>query len=517
VVALVAATLLVYGQVRAYDFINFDDNVYVPGNPHVSGGLTRAGVAWAFSTVDYFYWQPLTWLSHMLDCQLFGLRAGWHHLTNVLLHIANSLLVFFVFRRMTGAHWRSAMVAGLFALHPLRVESVAWIAERKDVLSCFWFLVALWAYVRYAERPTDGRYRWVLAAMLMGLMAKPMLVTVPLLFLLVDYWPLGRVAFAEKLPMLFLAAVASVLTAIGTKRMGAMEWAAGIPFGLRVSNALVAYVRYIGKTLWPGKLAIFYPYPAWISAWKVAGAVLLLGSITAAALWAGRRHRYFATGWLWFVVGLVPTIGIVQVGKQSMADRFAYIPLIGLFAAVVWGAELLLKDHRKAAAALAAMVLAACGVRSWEQTRTWRDSETVFGHALEVTGENSVAEHHVGRALVSRGLTDAALPHFAEAVRLDPRDFLPHFDYGSALLEKGDADRAMAEFEEAVRCRPTFGDAYLGIGQTLVMAGKTGEALAPTKKALELGLTPEKTRGASALLAKISQGPGARGRGPGDR
>jgi len=509
VLALVAATLLVYSQVRAYDFINFDDNVYVLNNPHVSGGLTRDGVVWAFSTVDYFYWQPLTWLSHMLDCQLFGLRAGWHHLTNVLLHIANSLLVFFVFRRMTGAPWRSAMAAGLFALHPLRVESVAWIGERKDVLSCFWFLIALWAYVRYAERPSAGRYRWVLAAMLMGLMSKPMLVTVPLLFLLVDYWPLRRVALAEKVPMLFLAAVASAVTAIGQKRMGAMEWAAGIPLQLRVSNALVAYVRYVGKTIWPEKLAIFYPYPASIAGWKVLGAVLLLASITAAALWAGRLHRYLAAGWLWFLVGLAPAIGLVQVGRQSMADRFSYIPLIGLFAAGVWGAELLLKGRRRVAGVAAGVVLVAYGVRSWEQTRTWRDNITVFEHALAVTEESSVANRHLGAALAARGDIDAALPHFAEAVRIEPGYFVAHYDYGSALLEKGDPEGAMAQFEEAVRFRPNYGDAYLGIGQTLVRIGKPGEALALTQKALRLGLSPENAIGARALLAELSNRPTA--------
>ena len=505
--ALVAATALVYAQVRSYDFINFDDNVYVPDNPHVSGGLTWSGVAWAFSTVDYFYWQPLTWLSHMLDCELFGLRAGWHHLTNVLLHIANSLLVFFVFRRMTGAEWRSAMVAGLFALHPLRVESVAWIAERKDVLSCFWFLVALWAYVRYAERPTDGRYRWVLAAMAMGLMSKPVLVTVPVLFLLVDYWPLGRVAFKEKVPMVFLAAVASVLTAIGQKRMGAMEWSAGIPVRMRVANALVAYVRYLAKTVWPAKLAIFYPYPARIAAWKVLGAVLLLASITAAVLWAARRRRYFAAGWLWFLVALVPTIGLVQVGRQSMADRFSYIPLIGVFAAAVWGAELLLHGRRRVAAAVAGVVLAACGARSWLETRNWRDSVTVFAHALEVTERSSVANRHLGAALADRGEIDAALPHFAEAVRIEPGFFVAHYDYGSALLEKGDPEGAMAEFEKAVRYRPNFGDAYFGMGQTLVRLGKPREAVAPMREAFRLGMNPQNTIRANVLLAEVSEQP----------
>ena len=504
---LTAATALVYAQVRTFDFINFDDNVYVPGNPHVSGGLTLSGIVWAFSTVDYFYWQPLTWLSHMLDCQWYGLWAGGHHLTSVLLHIANSLLVFFVFRRMTGAHWRSAMVAGLFALHPLRVESVAWIAERKDVLSCFWFLVALWAYVRFAERPSHGRYRWVLAALVMGLMSKPMLVTAPLLFLLVDYWPLGRVAYLEKVPMLFLAAVASLLTAIGQKRMGAMDWARHIPLSLRAENALVSYVRYLAKTVWPARLAIFYPYPAAIPPWKVWGAALLLVSLTAAALWAGRRRRYLAAGWLWFLLALLPAIGLVQVGLQSMADRFSYIPLIGLFAAAVWGAARLFENHRRLAAIMAAVVLAACGVRSWAQTRTWRDSVTVFAHALEITGESSVSHRFLGVALADRGEIDAALPHLAAAVRLDPAFFVAHYDYGSALLRKGDPQAAMVQFEEAVRYHPSYGDAYYGMGKSLVQIGKPAEALAPTRQALQVGLSAENTLAARALITELSSTP----------
>jgi len=511
--ALTAAAALVYAQVRTFDFINFDDNVYVPGNPHVSGGLTLSGIVWAFSTVDYFYWQPLTWLSHMLDCQWYGLRAGGHHLTSVLLHIGNSLLVFFVFRRMTGAHWRSAMVAGLFALHPLRVESVAWIAERKDVLSCFWFLIALWAYVRFAERPSHGRYGWVLAALVMGLMSKPMLVAAPLLFLLVDYWPLRRVALLEKVPMFFLAAVASVLTAIGQKRMGAMDWGARLPLSLRAENALVSYVRYLAKTVWPAKLTIFYPYPAAIPPWKVWGAVLLLASVTAAVLWAGRRQRYLAAGWLWFLLALLPAIGLVQVGLQSMADRFSYIPLIGLFAAAVWGAARLFENHRPMAAIMAAVVLAACGVRSWAQTRTWRDSVTVFAHALEITGESSVSHRFLGAALADRGDIDAALPHLAAAVRLDPAFFVAHYDYGSALLRKGDPQAAMVQFEEAVRHHPSYGDAYFGIGKTLVQIGKPAEALAPTRHALLVGLSAENTLAARALMAELS----AIGSLPGER
>lgn len=504
-VVLAAATLLVYWQVRHFDFLNFDDNVYVPGNPHIRGGLTWAGIVWAFSTFDYFYWQPLTWLSHMLDCQWFGLNAGYHHFTNVVLHVVNSLLVFAVFRRLTGAHWRSALLAGLFALHPLRVESVAWVAERKDVLSCLWFLLAVWAYVRYTERPSDGRYRCVLLAMLAGLMAKPMLVTVPLLFLVLDYWPLRRVALAEKAPMVFLAAVASGLTFIGTHRMGAMAWSAAIPLQVRISNALLSYVRYIGKTIWPAQLSIFYSYPdpISISGWKVAAAALLLAGITAATLWAGRRERFFAAGWLWFLVGLIPTIGIVQVGRQAMADRFTYIPLIGLFLVAVWGGELLLRKYRAAAAAGVAILLMACGLQSWKQTRTWRDSVTVFEHALAIE-ESSVAHRHLGAALAQRDLVDESIPHFAAAIRIEPGWFIAHYDYGLALKKRGDLEGAAAQFAEAARWKPNYGDALLELGQILVITGKSREARRSLREALRVGVSPDKSARAGELLAEIS-------------
>ncbi|HYW47709.1 MAG TPA: tetratricopeptide repeat protein [Bryobacteraceae bacterium] len=455
---LIAATLLVYSQAGRFDFINFDDDAYVYANAPVRAGLTRAGVLWAFFTIDYFYWQPLTWLSHMLDCELFGLNAGRHHLTSVLFHVMNSLLVFFVFRRMTGAVWRSAMLAALFALHPLRVESVAWIAERKDVLSGFWFLAMLWAYARYTERPSNGRYGLVLGAMLMGLMAKPMLVTAPFLLLLLDYWPLRRVAIAEKAPMLMMAAVSVVLTALGTRQVRAVH-AVGIPAGLRLSNAVVSYARYIGKTLWPRDLAILYPYPASIPAWEVWGAVLLLAAVTAAAFWLGRSHRYLPAGWLWFVVGLLPTIGLMQVGRQALADRFTYIPLMGFFAAVVWGAAALVGRHPRASAAGAGIVLAACGMVSWNQARTWRDSVTVFEHALAVTRDNSLAHHDLAVALEARGQRDAAIGHYAEAVRIEPGYFIAHYNYGSALLARGQTAEAAAQFRAAVYYRPDYQDA----------------------------------------------------------
>jgi len=501
--ALAALLVVVYWQVHSFDFINYDDNVYIQENPQVSAGLTRAGVIWAFATIDYFYWQPLTWLSHMLDCQWFGLRPGWHHLTNLFLHILNSLLVFFILRRLTGTQWRAAVAAGLFALHPLRVESVAWIAERKDVLSCFWFLVALGTYVLYVERPSSARYRWVLGAMLLGLMSKPMLVTVPFLFLLIDYWPLRRVAIAEKIPMLFLGVIASLLTVIGTHRMGAMDWSANLSLATRISNSIISYTRYLGKTFWPARLSIFYPYPASIPLWQVAAAAALLAAMT---IWivSFRTRRYLLTGWLWFLIALAPTIGIVQVGRQAMADRFAYIPSIGLLIAIVWGGAELLQNHRRLAAAAAILSLAACAVLSWHQTKTWRDSTTVFTRALEIQ-ESSLSHRHLGAALAVRGDTAAAIAHFQRAIAIEPRYFIAHYDLGNALEANGDSEKAEREFAEAIRCRPTYGDAYFKLGEILVNSGRSQEGLGMLHKAMSVGMSVANTPAAAALLANTEQ------------
>jgi hypothetical protein len=455
--ALTLAVLLVYAQTAHFDFINCDDDAYVYNNLPVRNGLTPASVFWAVFTIDYFYWQPLTWLSHMLDCQIFGLHAGWHHLTNVWIHILNSILVFLVFRRMTGAFWRSVVVAALFALHPLRVESVSWIAERKDVLSGFWLLVTLWTYTRYVERPSSGRYAQVLVAMAMGLAAKPTMVTAPFLLLLLDFWPFQRRAVAEKLPMMMLAFGSMALTAVGQWRFGAMQWSSRIPLTMRMANALVSYARYLGKAVWPRNLAIFYPYPSSIPMWQVAAALALLGTITAVVALRARTDRSWMAGWLWFLVALLPTIGLMQVGRQAMADRFTYIPLLGLIVAVVWGVAAAPRAYWRISAATVAIV--ACGILSWSQTRTWRDSVTVFEQALKVTPENAFANHDLAVALEARGETDAAIAHYAEAVRIEPEYFIARYNYGSALLARGLKAEAAVQLREAIRYRPDYEDA----------------------------------------------------------
>jgi protein O-mannosyl-transferase len=432
--ALVSASLLVYAQVAHFEFINFDDNGYVTGNPWVRGGLTRAGVTWAFTSIDYFYWQPLTWLAHMLDCQWFGLNPGAHHMVSVAFHIINALLVFAVFTRITGAFWRSTILAAIFALHPLRIESVAWIAERKDVLSAFWFLTAIWCYLRHAARPSRPRYYLVLVAFVLALMSKPMTMTLPAILLLLDYWPLRRRAFAEKIPMFGLAALSTVITSIGTRRLGAINVGSTIPLWDRVANTTVSYVKYLELSFWPHDLSILYPFRRAIPLWQVAASALLLAAITAGAFALRRRYPYIIVGWLWFAIGILPASGLVQVGRQGMGDRFTYIPMIGLSLAAIWGAgDVLGKQRRVAAAVLSAAVIMVLAVGTWSHLRVWRNSVTVFTQCAAVTRNNSAAHHYLAAALDDQGRFTEALPHHAEAVRIEPSYFVARFSYAFAL------------------------------------------------------------------------------------
>jgi tetratricopeptide (TPR) repeat protein len=464
--ALVAACLFVYGQAVSFGFLNFDDNGYVTENQWVRPGLTAAGVRWAFTAVDYYYWQPLTWLSHMIDCQLFGLRPGWHHLTSLLFHIANTLLLFGILLRLTAAFWRSALVAAIFALHPTRIESVVWIAERKDLLSGFFFLAAIWCYLRYAEQPSRGRYCMVIAAFVLGLMSKPMVMMLPLILLLLDWWPLGRRAFAEKLPMFMLAGFSSFVTSIGTVRLSSINWGSSFSLGQRIANALISYVRYLELSFWPHDLAILYPFRTAVPPWQTALAALLLAAITALALWQARRRPYLIVGWLWFTFGLFPASGVVtQVGWQGMADRFTYLPHIGLAIAVIWGVADLLGTHRGAAAALSGTAVALFAIAAMRQVPVWRDSVTVFAHAVAVTGGNPAAQHYLAAALDDRGQFDAAFLHHAEAARLEPYYLIMPFSYGVALERRGQTAAAIEQFQRVLVHFPNHLDAQRHIAE----------------------------------------------------
>jgi tetratricopeptide (TPR) repeat protein len=492
--ALVALNVFVYAPVRHFDFVNWDDDTYVRQNAVVLAGLTWRGLIWAFTTGHDPYWHPLTWISHMVDVQIFGTHAGGHHVTNVLLSIANTLLLFTLLRRLTRAIWPSAFVAALFAVHPLRVESVAWIAERKDLLSAFFLLLTIGAYARYVDRPGRARFAAVSVMFALGLMAKPMLVTVPFALLLLDYWPLERPArlwtlIVEKIPLLVLALIVSVLTLLVQQHADAVADFTVLPLSTRLGHALVAYVAYIGKMLWPFGLAAFYPYPratpAW---WLVGGAAALLVAVSVAAARA-RAHRYLLFGWAWYLVTLVPVIGLVQSGDQSMADRFTYIPLVGLFVIAAWGGRDLLGRGPAGRVSLsigALTIVVVCAGAARVQVGYWKDGATLWTRALEVTPDNHRAHGSLGDLLASQGRYREAIDHYQEAVRLAPTRSWLRRDLARALMKDGQIDRAIGECSIAVRIEPTSPEAHVDLGAALALASRTTEAIAQYTEALRL-------------------------------
>lgn len=513
-VLLALVTLLVYLPVRHHGFVAFDDPEYVTENPMVQKGLTWEGVKWAFTTGAVSYWHPFTWLSHMLDVQWFGDKASGAHLMNVLFHVANTLLLFAVLRRLTGALWRSAFVAALFALHPLHVESVAWIAERKDVLSSFFFLLAVWSYAKWAslessherervvgEPSTRSRSRLLLTyggALLFfacGLMSKPMVVTLPCALLLLDYCPLGRWKvgttrrlFLEKVPFFLLSATSCVVTFAAQKQNDVVQSLERLSLTERVQNAFVSYADYLTKTFWPVDLAFFYPHPeSWALA-RVAGAVILIVALTVAAVWLGRRFPFAVVGWFLFLGMLVPTIGIIQVGDQSMADRYTYLPLIGVFIVLGWGAAEVRERWRipRAVIGIAAVVaLVACAVRTTAQLQHWRDSESLFRHALAVTTKNYIAHTNLGNVLVAQGKIDEAIGHYEQAGKIRPDHAESFNNLGTALLRQRRVDEAIRCFEQALKINPTLVVARHALCSVLLANGRAKEAIPHLEKILE--------------------------------
>jgi hypothetical protein len=481
----------------SYDFINLDDPSLVIDNPDIKDGLTVRGIGWAFTTLHGYNWMPLTWLSFELDSQLHGIQPWGYHVTNVLLHTANVLLLFGVLRRFTGALWRSAAVAALFAVHPLRVESVAWVAERKDVLSALFWMLTLAAYGWYAWRPSLRRYALVALTFALGLMAKPMLVTLPFVLLLMDYWPLRRFRapalqapgdptgptfstaslarlLLEKAPLLALAVGLSAITLHAQRELvlGSEHYS----FGTRASNALVSYVRYLGMTFWPTDLALYYPHPGdTLPAGAVGGAGLLLAAITAAAVWAAPRRPSLAVGWLWYLGTLVPVAGFVQLSNQGHADRWTYIPLIGIFCLVVWQIAALAErwGFRAVAALGLTAAVVACALASWVQVHYWSDSITLWTHTLEVTGDgNAVAQNALGAAYLGAGDIDRAEPHFLAAARLKPGYSDPRYNLGAIRLRQGDMGGAARWFADALRINPNHSGAQKGMAEVRQAQGQ---------------------------------------------
>jgi len=494
--ALVLATAAVYSVVVGYDFVNYDDPAYVTENPRVADGLTAAGVRWALTARHSGNWHPLTWLSHMVDVELFGLDPGAHHLVNLLFHLANTALVFLVLAGMTGAAWRSAFVAALFALHPLHVESAAWIAERKDVLSTLFGLLAVAAYAAYAKRPSLARYSGVVVLFALALMAKPMLVTLPLLFLLLDFWPLGRFPdrsaagrlLLEKAPMLGLAAASSAITVLAQRSAGAVLELSALPPGVRLANAVVSYVAYLGKTVWPVALAIPYPYPAVLPGWKLLGALLLLIAGTAFAVRNARGRPYLIVGWLWYLIALIPVIGIVQVGDQAMADRYTYLPLLGIFVIVAWGMQDLIgarRHGRRILAVGAAVLLLALAARTRAQLPVWANTEALFRNAVAVTAGNHVAHTYLGVSLRQSGETDEAIEQLRAAIDLGAAFPAAPYTLGQIHEDRGDPQRAMELYRLALAMQPDHADALVNLGRVLESLGRSVAA----RKHFETALT----------------------------
>jgi tetratricopeptide (TPR) repeat protein len=515
-VGLAALTIAAYARVAGHGFIDLDDGTYVEWNPIVLAGLTWRGVVWAFTTGHAANWHPLTWLSHMLDVQIYGPNAGGHHLTSLALHVASTLLLYRLFLKTTDAVWPSAFVAAAFALHPLHVESVAWVAERKDVLAAFFWILTTLAYVAWTEKRGTARYLLVLFLYALGLMSKPMLVTLPFTLLLLDVWPLGRrPSWREKIPLFLLAAASSVVTFLVQQAGGAMTLGERVPLGLRVENAVVAYVLYLAKSVAPARLLVYYPYPhEGYAGWQVAGAALLLIGATAFALRERRRRPWLAVGWLWFLGTLVPVIGFVQVGPQAMADRYAYLPMIGLSVAVAFAIP---------PRVLPALVVVAAG--AWTaltsiQVGLWKDDRTLFGHMVEVAPENhlghgvlgnvdlherryddAIARYrralelqpdyplwlsNLGRAYLLTGRIPEARAALEGALRADPALAAAHHQLGFLLATQGDLDGAIAHFEAALRTDPDLHEVHYNLGMALLQKGRRAEAVAQFQRALEI-------------------------------
>ena len=489
---LLAAAFALYAPVRQFEFVNYDDNEFVTENPYVRHGFTAVGVKWALTSGDAANWLPLTRLSHMLDAQLFGLDSGWHHLTNVLLHALAVLALFAFLFGATRARWPSAFAALLFALHPLHVESVAWVAERKDVLSAlFWFLT-LYAWVRYAERPGFRRYLLVVLPFCLGLMSKPMVVTLPFVLLLVDFWPLARgLRIPEKLPLFALSAAAAAIAYNAQQRAGAVAALAVHPLGSRAANALVSYVVYLFKTVWPTRLAAFYPYPREIPAWQTALAALFLAGVSFLVTRLRKSHPYLLTGWLWYLGTLVPVIGLVQVGAQARADRYMYIPMTGLAIMLAWGAADVLRRWPQIRRLALVPLTAEClflALLSWLQISYWSSSETLFRHALNVTENNPVAHNNLGNALAATpGRLPEAVAEYETALRIEPEHAEAHNNLGAALIQlPGRLQDGIGHLQTAQRIRPDYAEAHNNLGGALLQAGRAPEAVAQFATALRL-------------------------------
>src|SRR5262245_12799040 len=535
---LAALSLFAYWPVLGNGFVTIDDTDYVTDNPRVQQGLTPSSLHWAWTTAHSANWHPLTWMSHMLDWELHGPDPRGHHLSSLLLHVASAVLLLLALERATGSPARSAIVAGLFAVHPLHVESVAWVAERKDVLSTFFWMLATWAYVRFVEAPGAGRYLLVIAAFAVGLTAKPMLVTLPFTLLLLDVWPLSRwkpgesgggplpwPLLREKVPLFALSIASSVVTILAQRSGRAVATLDTFPFAVRLENALVSYATYLWKTIWPSGLSVFYIHPEQgLAPWQVGLSALVVAAVTLATFRARSRRPFLLVGWLWYVGTLVPVIGLVQVGSQAMANRYTYVPLVGLFLMAAWGVPDLIDSLRRrresatgigpgsaaegtrwlALPAVALLVLLAADTRA--ETRHWRDSASLFERALEVSPDNYMAHFGLGLTLSNEGKIDEAIGEYRTALRLRPDDARTHGNLALLLTGQGKLEEAHAHAQEAVRLDPGYPDAHSNLGVVLDAEGRTEEAIQEYREALAIDSDdPQVRNNLGSALARLGR------------
>jgi tetratricopeptide (TPR) repeat protein len=512
--ALTITTLAVFWQVRSFEFTNYDDDKYVSQNNHISSGFSGDNLKWLF-TRDIGRWHPLTGITHMLDCKLFGLNPGGHHLTNLLLHIANTLLFFVIFKRATGALWKSAFVAALFAIHPLHVESVAWISGRKDLLSTLFWILTIGAYFRYVESRSLGWYAIAIVLFALGLLAKPMVVTLPFVLLLLDYWPLERFEFKiplrliwEKVPFLIIAGFASIITFFLFRSVGQVQNIKALPLISRVNNAVIAYVKYIEKMIWPAGLAANYPYSEnTMPTWQIIAAAVLLLAITVRVILLGKKYKYLPVGWFMFLGTLVPVIGLIQINALSMADRYTYLSLTGLFIIVAWGTtELLAKwEYKRIVLSLSSVVvILVLSVYAWFQTGYWRNSINLFSHVLEVTSRNRLAYYNRGCAYYDKEEYDLAISDYSKAIEIESNDVKAYYNRGNAYAKgKGEYDLAISDFNKALQCDPGLVNVYQNMGKTLSLQGKLEEAAKNFREALSREpLNPELHSELGAILGR---------------
>lgn len=496
---LIFITSSIYSQIRHHDFIDLDDNAYVAYNYRVQQGLTAENVCWAFRFNNTDYWLPLAWLSHMLDCQLFGLDAGMHHLSSLSIHIASSLLLFLFLRLATGSIWKSAVVAAFFALHPINVDSVGWIAERKSILSGFFWMLTLMAYGFYIQRPNGRRYLLVLLPFIIGLMAKPMLITLPFVLLLLDYWPFNRIDFTvldmrvhrflrqnsrlllEKIPLLLLTGASITISSLSLQRLGHFVTTESVSMSLRLANALVSYPKYIVKMIWPRNFCIHYPYPTDIPpVTALLGSALLLTAVSVFAWWKRKELPFFLVGWLWFLGTFVPAIGLTFSGIWgAINDRFAYIPFIGLFIALVWTVSKIIEflpANRVIATAAALFCVIILAWTTWTQNKHWKNSISLFEHCLQVTENNFFVHNLLGASLAKNGRFEEAIQHYKQSIKIRPSYFEAYNNLGIALVKLGKPEAAIPFFTSALKLSPDLATAHNNLGNVLAELGQIARA-----------------------------------------